>query len=259
MLTATALAQNNFAFDSGEELVFTMSYAAKVWPNTDMGSTTFKVSDSSAGSTPAYLINCVSATNRFFGTFYKMRDQYDTWIAKSDLRPLLSKCTKREGSYRFHSTIEYDWNAGVARTRFRNEDWPEDQKKELPITRNSVDAMNLLYSIRSQDPQKWLTGAEQTIELVSENKVERVHYRYRSTEKIKVAGLGTTKAYKIVCQMIDDELKLEEGEKAEFYVWISADRNLVPLMMKTPTKIGTIKVRLSSFKGLKYGDELKFE
>jgi hypothetical protein len=42
-------------------------------------------------------------------------------------------------------------------------------------------------------------------------------------------------------------------------VWVSDDKNKIPIYIETPISVGTIKVHLMSYKGLRNPEEAKIE
>lgn len=61
------------AFGGGERLVYTVSYRAAMWPNTDMGTVVLTVDEDEADGVPALRISARATVKGMFSWFYKAR------------------------------------------------------------------------------------------------------------------------------------------------------------------------------------------
>ena len=74
------------AFGGGERLVYTVSYRAAMWPNTDMGTVVLTVDEDEADGVPALRISARATVKGMFSWFYKLDDRYHSWLRSSDMR-----------------------------------------------------------------------------------------------------------------------------------------------------------------------------
>ena len=253
MLAIPATAQivsKEFAYKGGEELSFNISFRAALWPNTEMGKVVFKVSDDNLDGLATYKVD-VSANTTAFRLVYKMDDYYTTWIDKSTARPVLAKRNISEGNYQFNSDIVFDWEKMEARSRRRNLKWDGDARDTLQITASSWDAIGFFFALRSVDFDNLPSGERRNFDMVKETSIRTMQYRYEGKEEKEVKGLGKVKTLKLACQITDSEGNpFEDGD--EFYVWLTDDRNKVPVYLESPVKVGSIRARLVSYKNLKF-------
>jgi hypothetical protein len=47
------------------------------------------------------------------------------------------------------------------------------------------------------------------------------------------------------------------NENTQMNVWVSDDRNRIPLLIESPISVGSVKIVLKSYKGLRYDFEAK--
>ncbi len=72
----------------------------------------------------------------------------------------------------------------------------------------------------------------------------------------RIKGLGMCNTMVFAPQMIIGEVFTEEDG---MQVWVSDDQNKIPLMIESPISVGSVKVILSKWTGLKYPLDLKPE
>jgi hypothetical protein len=249
--TLTVGAQTaGYAFAGGEELQLAISFRAKMWPNTDMGNVVMTVSEDTVHAQPAYKVEAYARTN-VFRWIFKMDDYYTTWLGKSTGLPMKSTSELSEGSYRFSSAFNYNWDSMEVQNRWRNHKRPEDSNKTISLTEGSMDGVALFYRLRSDDIHSYTVGEPRVLELLLEDTVRRIQYTYLGPEVKDVDGLGSLKTLKFSCQ-----IATSEGERFDdgsvFFLWVTDDPNKVPVYLESPIRFGSVRARLTKYKNLKY-------
>lgn len=255
LLTAVpALARGGDAvpFAAGEELLYTVSYRAAMWPNTDMGDVVLSVTEDVTEGQPTLRIDARATVKGVFRWFYELDDRYYSWLRAEDLRPLRARAELLEGDYRFSSEFRYDWAKDVARNSYRNH-----AKRRTPLEATvalegaAMDGVSLFYNLRSHDLDAYRPGEVRTLALLLKDKVRYVQYTYYGRETVRVKGLGKVQTLKFSCQLINDDAdSFEDG--SEFFVWISDDANKIPVLLESPLRVGSVRARLVAYDGLKY-------
>lgn len=244
--------EKSTAFGDGEKLVFVISYRAALVPNTEVAEVVFKTSNSTVGRTPAYHVHATAKVYPFFKWFYDLNDTYESWISKETLRPLKFSSRLRENKYRFNSDFVYNWSKMEVNTEYRNLKRENSTKKTMPLTKKSFDAIALFYNLRSDDISTYTAGQNRTLELVLEDTIRKINYKYLGKEKNKtIKGLGKFNTLKFSCQLATSTGEsFEDG--TEFFLWISDDENKIPLYIESPIKVGSIRGRLDKYENLKH-------
>lgn len=76
-------------------------------------------------------------------------------------------------------------------------------------------------------------------------------YRFLGREVKNIRGTGKFRTLKFRCELATSTGEsFEDG--SEFTIWISDDRNRIPLYVESPIRVGSIRARLISWKNLKY-------
>ncbi len=253
--TAKKATDKSAVYKSGETLEYIVSYRASMWPNTDMATVTMSVADDKVDSVPAFRITAYARVKGMFRWFYKLDDYYDSWLSKADLRTIKGTSELTEGSsYRFSGSLTYDWDSMKVTSRYRNHKNPTATVKTMQLPEGAMDAVSLLYNLRSSDIASYKPDDINSLNLVLNDTIRVIRYKYYGREVKDVSGLGKVKTLKFSCQLVTSEAEsFEEG--SEFYVWISDDPNKVPLYIELPLKVGSARVRLSKYKSLKFPRE----
>lgn len=246
-LTLPALAQ---FYHPGEELEYRVSYRAKYFPNTEIGSVEVATTEVEEDGQTFYKVVGVGRTLPTYRWFFNMEDTYTIHIDPATLRTERFKSDIHEANYTFESTYDYDWENRVARTRWSSRKRPF-KEKEIPLTEKSMDAISLFFNMRSASPEDFKEGQIGTLEMLLEDTVRRIHYRYICHEQKKIRNMGKFPAMKFECQLGTTEgYSFTDG--TVFTIWISDDRNKIPLAIESPVRIGSINAYLYRYKGLKY-------
>lgn len=125
------------------------------------------------------------------------------------------------------------------------------ERKVLALSDVSYDAVSLFFNLRSLDMDANKKDEWYPLEVVFHNKVRKINYKYIGRDKRNVEGMGKVNALVFVCQLADSSGEsFKDG--SEFTIWISDDKNKIPLFVDSPIKVGSVKVRLISSSGLKY-------
>ena len=239
--------RSTLAFGDGERLEFVVSYRARMWPNTDVGDVVLKVSQQQN----RFTLEGRAQTRSFFRWFYELTETYTTVMDVSTLRPLTASGRTREKKYQFDGDMAFDWNEMVVQSTWRTSRRPENRHKTIPITENSVDGLSLFYRLRNTDISTLRMGVPVPLELVLSDTIRTIYYKFLGREVLNVSGLGRFRTLKFSCTLATSEGEsFEDG--SEFFIWISDDRNRIPLLVESPIRVGSVRVRLRRHSGLRH-------
>lgn len=234
-------------FGDNEELCFIASYRAKLFPTTDVAE--IKVTMKKNGN--RYEIVGVGRTMQFFKWFFDMHDVYRTTLDANTLRPIRSSKDIKEGKYQYKSSHVYDWRSKQAHVTYGNLKRPEPLKKSITITEEVADAVALFYNLRSKKESDLKIGQDVPLNLLLDDTIKVIKYRYWGKEVKNISGMGRYKTLKFSCQLAPDNESARYEDGSVFYLWISDDENHVPLYIESPVRVGSVRVRLDSYSGLK--------
>ena len=248
LLLATAAAAQLYV--PGETLNYRMSYRARFFPNTEVAKVVMQTTEATLDGIPAYKVYGYGQTTAAFRWILPVRDAYTVWVDPQTLRTRRFDSDLHEGDYTFRSTYRYDWEQMRVHTRWQSRQRPI-REKELPLTRESMDAISLFFSLRSAEAEQFRAGEPRTLQMVLQDTVRHLHFRFLGREEKKIRNLGRFRTLKFDCQLGTSEgFSFTDG--TVFTIWISDDENKIPLYLESPVRIGSINAYLSGYKGLKY-------
>lgn len=249
--SATAQNARTAAFGDGEKVVYGVSYRAALVPNVEAGTVTITTTATSLDGVPVYNIFANAKVDPSFKWFYDLDDTYQSWLDRTTLRPVKFTSRLREGKHRANGEFKYDWNKMEVNTHYRNLRRPNGREKTMPLTKGSYDAIGLFYNLRSDDLSHLSPGQGGELKLVLDDTIRVIKYKFLGREKHTVKKIGTFNTLKFSCTLaISSSDNFADG--TELFLWVTDDKNKLPVYMESPIKIGSVRVTLKSFEGLKY-------
>lgn len=248
--TLFALTASAQLYHPGEKLEYRVSYRAKYFPNTEIGSVEVITDEVSYNDAPHYRVVGVGRTLPTYRWFFNMEDTYTIHIDPATQRTVHFASDLKEGSYTFESTYRYDWDQMQVHSRWSSRKRPFNELTQ-PLTERSMDAISLFFNMRTASADDFTEGGTGTLEMVLEDTVRHIQYRYLGREVKKIRNQGKFRALKFECQLGTTEgFSFTDG--TVFTLWISDDRNKIPLSIESPVRIGSIQAYIYDFEGLKY-------
>lgn len=234
----------------GETLHYRMSYKAALFPNTEVAKVMIQTTEATLDGRDVYKVYGVGQTARAFNWIFPVKDAYTIWVEPSTLRTLRFDADLQEGDYTRKSTFIFDQPNGKVYTRWQTRQRPMEYRT-LDITEKGMDAISLYFNMRSVDDSEIKEGFTRYLEMVLEDTVRYLRFRYEGREVKKIKNLGRFNTLRFRCKIAtSDGYAFKDG--TEFEVWISDDRNKIPLYIQSPIKVGSVQAYLSSYEGLRY-------
>ena len=250
LLFTAALPAAAQLYHPGEQLFYRVSYKAKMFPNTEVGAVEVKTSEVQLDDRKFYKVEGIGRTLPTYRWFFNLEDIYTVWISPETLRPVRFESDLKEGDYTFQSYYTYDWDNDQVHTRWRRRQRPFEEKT-MPLTPESMDAIALFFTMRSANAEDFKPGEPATLQMVLQDTIRHLNYRYISRETKKIRDMGRFKTLKFECQLGTSEgFSFTDG--TVFTLWISDDENKIPLYIESPVRVGSTNAYISGYKGLKY-------
>ena len=246
-VSATVSAQQ---FHDGEVLYYRAAYRAMLVPNIEAGEVTISTKLDTLNDKEVYHVTGNGRTLPFFRWFFDMNDTYDIWVDKKSLRTQRFESDIKEDDYTFRSCYTYDWKAMKVYT------WAQSRKdapreRVMTLTPGSMDAVSLYFSLRSADLKSFREGEELLLDMILEDSIRQLRYRYIKRETIKVPKLGEFDTMKFACTIgSSEEFSFTDG--SEFFIWITNDENKIPVMLSSPVRVGEVRLYINRYEGLHY-------
>ena len=231
-------------FQAGEELVYKIYYNLNfVW--IAAGEVTFKVEDEGS----RYHFSATGVTYDSYEWFYKVRDYYHTYADKQTLLPQTSIRHVTENKYRIYDKVDFDQkNRKAVYNRGQTQE-TATLNGNLTLTDCMHDVLSVIYYCRTLDYSNVQSGQEYPVKLMLDEETHSLKYRFIAREEKSVRGLGKFNTMRFSPQLVAGNVFTGD---AKMKIWASDDANKVPLMIESPVSVGSVKVVLKSWKGLRY-------
>jgi len=262
LLLSTSMFSQELPFAAGEKLVYNITY--KCGFSADMVSMAFTLEENDS----RFHSVCKVSTFKFWDSFYKMRETYETWFSQDpSLTP--EKYTRDAiNGKNYHCEANLDWNADnsinvhIERTKRPVIDTVYQENTMMR------DMISSLYFLRSLDYEALKAGKKVKFMMTPYRDILELTFRYAGSEEKKIGDLGTCKVMKIALKITPKEAEkaesgafkigttedgqYEENTKEKIFLWVSDDANHVPLYFVSPASVGSITGRLVEHSGLKH-------
>jgi hypothetical protein len=187
---------------------------------------------------PVYHITGDGKTYSFYDNFFKVRDKYETFIDTATLQPLRFIRNVYEGGYKKYENVTFNKTTNSAITNQGVYKVPECVQ----------DVLSAVYYSRNIDFNKHKVGDKIEFSMFLDNEVYQMYLRYLGKETIKTK-YGKFRAIKFKPLLIKGTI-FEGGEKMT--VWVSDDKNHIPLRIESPISVGSVKIDMISYRNLRY-------
>lgn len=237
-------------FYEGEVLYYRAAYRAKLVPNTEVGEVTVSTKCDTLNGKEVFRVIGNGRTLPFFRWFFNMNDTYNIWVDKETKRTQRFESDIREDKYTFRSNYRYVWDSMRVHTwSQRRNNTP--RTKTMTLTKESMDAVSLYFNLRSVDLESFRAGEHHRLDMVLEDTIRSLRYRFIKRDTIKVPRVGRFATMKFACTIgSSEEFSFTDG--TEFFIWITEDENKIPVMLSSPVRVGEVRAYLRSTQGLKY-------
>jgi len=235
---------DNNTFMAGEEIVYKVYYNWNfMWLSA--GEVSFRVYDNDE----QFHLSARGRTYSSYEWFFKVRDNYDSYIDKATLLPTLSIRDIHEGNYKRYDKVSFDQKQHRA-VSLKGHSRTDASAATFELDGCIHDILSVLYYVRNLDFDAMHSGEQVPVKIFFDRKSYNLTMKYLGKEaNTKVKGYGRFKTHKVSPQLIAGEV-FKEGD--EMTVYVSADQNKIPVLIESPVSVGSVKVVLKSYRGLKY-------
>lgn len=226
----------NLSTHSGETLHYKVYYTL-VGAYIGAGEATFTNTLSTYNHKPVYHLKGVGKTYKSYDWFYKVRDVYESYVDTNTLLPVKFVRNVHEGSTQIYSQVLFKQNEKKAVSTNGSFDVPACVQ----------DVLSAIYFARNIDFSKYKVGDKIPFSIFIDDQVFPIYIRFMGKEKLHTK-YGEYHTIKFKPLLIDGTI-FTGGEKMT--VWVTDDLNKLPVLIETPILVGSIKVYLKSYEGLR--------
>jgi hypothetical protein len=226
------------AFQGGEWLKFRMSYSNFL----NAGYSTIEVRNTNNKGKEAFHILGKGKSTGLLSLFFKVEDDYQTFMYKESLKPYRFIRKINEGGYTKDQEIFFDHDSQLATVN----NYKHKTVEKHPISSNIQDMLSALYFLRNQDISNLNKGDHIELQMFIDDEVTKFKLLFLEKEIIKTK-FGKVKAVAFR-PLVQTGRVFKEQESVT--VWVSDDANKIPLLIKANLAVGSLRADLDAFKGL---------
>ncbi len=238
---------NNKVFQSGEGAVYNISYnLGFIWLHA--GWADFRVKKDFFEGKPVFKITSKGETYPGYDWIFKVRDYYESIVDTQTVLPYYFKRDIKEGFYSLAEKYTFDYKNKNIKIQSIEGRGPAkwDTLKLEPCV---YDALSAIYFARNIDFSKLKIGDKTNVKMILGNKIYNSHLRFMGTEIVEIPEKGYYSCIKFKVLLIEGTIF--KGNE-DMTVWVSNDRNKIPIMIEAKILIGSIKAILTEIEGTVY-------
>lgn len=230
-----------YSFATGEQLRYEISYNwGFIWINA--GEVHFNASEINYENQESYHFYSTGSSYSRWDWLFKVRDTFEVFSRKSDLKPLFYRRHTLEGGFRIQNRYYYDkqQNAYLAEMNETRKGFREDT---IPVSDCIYDVLTATYVARSIDFSEYTTGDTIRLKLLLDGRTFQLPVVFKGSEQIKNRD-GKWWDCILFTAVLDRGTMFKPGE--ELLIWVSDDSHRIPIMMEAKIAVGSIKIYLKS-------------
>ncbi len=240
------------AFQSGEWFKFKMSYSG--WFKA--GEATLKVDEKKLNGKTVYHVVGKGKTTGAVNLFFKVRDRYESYFDKETGAPYKFIRKIDEGGHT--KDIEIEFNHEEQKAVVNNK--KHKKVKTIATEEDVQDMVSMYYYLRNSiniDELKIGDEIKTNMFFDEENYGFKLKYLGKETIKVDVNDSKVkVKSLKFRPYVMAGRVFKEEESLT---LWVSADKNKIPLKIKADLAVGSLRADLVQFKGLKHSFPIVFD
>lgn len=225
---------SNNAFTYGEELNYRVHYgiinAAKI---------KMKVDDEAVEvhERATYHLVADGKTLSTFDWMFKVRDRFESYMDMEYMAPVKYFKSVKEDSYSDVDLVFFDHDKKRIKGKKKNMDCPAYVQ----------DIIGAIYYARTIDYTSAVKGQKYPIDVYLDQEIYNLEFKFLGRETIK-SDIGKVKCIKIKPKAVADRVFKDDES---ITLWVSDDENKIPIRIEAELAVGSLKVDLTSYKGLR--------
>jgi hypothetical protein len=246
ILPMVSFSQNEFrkvkneTFIPGEFLKYRVFYDSWMTANLTAGYGTMEIDPllNTINGRETYHITVTGNSAGLFSLFYKVRDRFETFVDREGMMPLKFLRRTREGGYKRDDEVLFDHVGKTAHSK-------RAIKEITPYTQDIVSAF---YYVRTFDFDTAEVNDAYYVDFFLDDSLYHSEIIFEGREWVD------TDFGEIYCMKFKPKVAVGDifQEPYPMELWVSDDQNKIPVLMRSAVFIGSVKIELVEYKGLRY-------
>jgi hypothetical protein len=222
-------------FGPGEVIEYTLR-----WGAVGVGKGRLEVREmTEVNGQPAHHFVLSVRTNSWADTFYRVRSEFESFIAEDFSRSLKYVSRQAEGRRERFETLIFDWEDGMVRTFDAEGELKEETTLEGPV----FDPLGMLFAFRRTE---FFPGQQHTIYATDGRRAIDVDVVINNFERTRVpAGRFET----ILVEPETKELRgvFARSRDSSIQLWYSRDERQIPILMRGEVAVGSFRALMTDY------------
>jgi len=229
----------NTAFSPGEKLVFRAYYSSALTGNVTAGEASLEVLQNTEviGGRSTMPVIGLMRTRGLFNLFFRVNNRFESYIDRSAIAPLLFIRRVEEGKYRKSQDVMFNHFDKVA----------VSNSGTVPIPAYVQDIISAFFFARTYAFENPKVGDEFNVDFFLDDSVYVTRIVFDGYERINTR-LGTFNTLRFKPMVLKGKVF---SQPYPMTLWISDDKNRVPLLVESGLVVGSVKLELSEYQGLR--------
>jgi hypothetical protein len=229
----------NTAFQRGEKITYRVFYDSYLTGNVLAGEASLEIRKSNeviAGRNTMNVIG-LGRSRGAFNYFFKVVNRYETYIDQESIAPLLFIRRINEGGYKKSQDVmfnQYD-NIAISNTA---------TVETVPYVQDIISAF---YYLRTYDFSNAREGDAYSVQFFLDDQVYSTRVIFDGRETVSTR-IGSFRTLRFKPEVLTGEVF---SQPYPMTLWISDDENKIPILAQSGIIVGSVKMELTSYKGLK--------
>ena len=231
--------QSADAFDTGEFFKMRISYGF-----IQAGYATMEIQEATRNNKKVFHAIGKGYTTGMSRFFFKVEDTYESFFDKKTGAPYQYIRKINEGGYIKDQEGFFNQTAGTVKVK----DYKHKTESFYNVPDNAQDILSAFYYLRNHpDVDNLKIGESIVIDMFFDSETTKFKLKFVGNEDLKTKfGVIPTKVFK---PMVQAGRVFKEEESLT--MWISDDKNKLPIRLKASLAVGSLKADIDSYKGLK--------
>jgi len=229
----------NTAFSPGEKLMFRAYYSSALTGNVTAGEASLEILESSQsiGGRSTMPVIGLMRTRGLFNLFFRVNNRFESYIDRSAIAPILFIRRVEEGRYRKSQDVMFNHFDKVAISNTAS----------VPIPPYVQDIISAFYFARTYQFENPKIGDEFNVDFFLDDSVYVTRIVFDGYERINTR-LGTFNTLRFKPMVLKGKVF---SQPYPMTLWISDDKNRVPVMVESGLVVGSVRLELSDYQGLR--------
>jgi hypothetical protein len=236
----------NTAFQAGERLTYNVMYNwGFIWIGA--GDVIFSVKETNFKGRPVYSLDAHGSSYSSYDWFFKVRDSFQAYLDKETLQPVWHLRNTSEGNFNTYEEYHFDYDKNLIYSAHQNTKKPY-KKDTLKIEHCTFDLLSMAYFARNFDFTGLASGQKIPVTVLLDNEIYHLYVRYLDKELLKMKDGSKYNTIRFSIQLVEGTV-FKAGE--DLIVWVTDDRNHIPVMVEAKIIVGSVKALLVSTENLR--------